>query len=209
MIECVPTVCNEMDCITVFEKAATKFFVEGILGRVCIRNESNGFASVVYYGLVALGTSVDKSYIESIIPLVGATFTPTNELSFNQKSAEIMMFSFEHNDYYVFGRFNFHSSVVRSKMLSRVINRLDSAIKSVILRMIPVPLGSLSHTVTADKRIHRVSFPEPRTVTLRSMKNGTKTCLFLMRQSLVPNVQASYVSVRTMTRNFLPILCQN
>ena len=42
-------------------KNATKWFVEGIIGQVCVRNESSGFASVVYYGLVALAKVVEIS----------------------------------------------------------------------------------------------------------------------------------------------------
>jgi len=44
-----------------FEKSATKWFVESLTRRVCVRNESSGFASVVYYGLVALAKVVEIS----------------------------------------------------------------------------------------------------------------------------------------------------
>ena len=69
-------------------------------------------------------------YIESIIPLVGATFTPTNKTSANEKVVEIMMFSFEHNDYYQVGAFNFNSCAVRSTAISGVVKRSASTINS-------------------------------------------------------------------------------
>jgi len=184
VIECVPTVCNEMDCVTVLEKTATKFYVEGILGRVSFRNESNGFASVVYYGLVAMAKAVDISYIKSIIPLVGATFTPTDELSFNEKSAVIMMFSFEHKDYYEFGHFNFNSCAVRSKVLSRVAKRPASAI-NLNYTALDSSAGILPESDSECERKDQ-SCVLPRTP-----------------------VQPSYVPARTMTRNLLPISCQN
>jgi len=75
-----------------------------------------------------------------------------------------------------------------------------------LTKLQPAPINTI---YLIDERIHRVSFPEPQTVTLPSMKNGTKTCFDIMRQSLVLNVQPSYIPVRMMTRNLLPTSCQN
>ena len=51
LAECDPTVRDDIDCLSVLEKSGTKFFVEGIIGRMSVWNESSGFASIVFYGL--------------------------------------------------------------------------------------------------------------------------------------------------------------
>ena len=122
------TVRDDINCLRVLEESATKYYVEGIIGRMSVQNENSGFASIVFYGLVAFAKIVHKLYVESIIPLDGATFTPTNETSANEKVAEIMMFSFEHSDYYVFGAFNFSSCAVRASIVSGVAKRPASSI---------------------------------------------------------------------------------
>lgn len=94
-----------------------------------VRNESNGFVSIVYYGLVALATVIEMKQLQSIIPLNNPLFTPTNETSANEKVSEIMMFSFDHSDYYCFGLFNFSSCAARATVVSGVAKRAASKIK--------------------------------------------------------------------------------
>ena len=155
---------------------------------------------------------MEISFIESIIPLVGATFTTTDKISANEKVAEIMMFSFEQNNYYQFGAYNFDSCAVCSTTYKELQRGLLLPSIPRTQRLILLPLVSQSLTVTAKERIHHMSFLELRTVKLLSSKNGTKICLDIIRQSLVRKVQRqqlSHVPVRTMRRNLLPTACRN
>ena len=189
-----------------------QWFVEGKIRRVCVQNESSGFASLAYYGLVVLAKAVEISYIESIIPLVGATFSAADEISANEKIAEIIMFSFEQNNYYQFGAYNFDSCAVCSTTYKELQRGLLLPSIPRTQRLILLSLVSLSLTVTAKERIHRMSFPELRTAKLLSTKNGMKICLDIIRQSLVRKVQPqqlSHVPVRPMRRNLLPTACRN
>jgi hypothetical protein len=128
--ECDATIRDDIDCPRVLEESATKYYVEGIIGRMSVQNESSGFASIVFYGLVAFAKLVDISYVKSIIPLTGATFTPTDENSFNEKVADIRMFSYDSCDYFEFGAFNFSSCALRSTTVSVVAKRPAPTIKS-------------------------------------------------------------------------------
>jgi hypothetical protein len=61
--ECDATIRDDIDCPRVLEESATKYYVEGIIGRMSVQNESSGFASIVFYGLVAFAKLVDISYV--------------------------------------------------------------------------------------------------------------------------------------------------
>ena len=80
------------DCLSVMGTAASKIFVEGIIGRMYIVDELIGSVKIIHYGYIKLARAMDVKQLNLILPLSNAEMKPANEKGVGGNEFQLRLF---------------------------------------------------------------------------------------------------------------------